>query len=254
MNQYVYLIPRSEPLSTLLDQYLATFAGYGNHSAAVWFIGMEEGGGRDVNELQRRLAAWDARGRQPLEDLSEFRRAFGEHRYFTRPFKLQPTWKALTRTLLVWQGVEPTDVRIREVQSTELGTAHGQSTIAELFPLPARSVQVWPYESLAPLRPELVDRDAYFALHRPLRIQMLQTLLNAPTTRAIVCYGKGYDDNWATLLNLPMVAQVSEETRWNLGSRGGIPVATVPHPVSRGIRTAFWNELGARLRDESLRS
>ena len=236
-------------MSVVLDQYLATFAGYGNRAAAVWFIGMEEGGGRDVDELQRRLSAWDARGRQPLEDLSAFHRAFGEHRYFTPPFRLQPTWKALTRTLLAWQGLEPTDARIREVQSTELGSTHGQSTVAELFPLPARSVRAWPYESLATVRPELAAREQYFAIHQPRRIQMLQNLLSAPTTRAIVCYGKGYDDNWAKLLNAPMSMRDTEGTHWKLGSRGGIPVAIVPHPVSRGIRSTFWNELGARLRE-----
>ena len=236
-------------MSVVLDQYLATFAGYGNRAAAVWFIGMEEGGGRNVDELQRRLSAWDARGRQPLEDLSAFHRAFGESRYFTPPFRLQPTWKALTRTLLAWRGLEATDARIREVQSTQLGSVHGDSTIAELFPLPARSVHVWPYHSLRSVRPELADRGQYFAWHQPRRIQMLQTLLNAPTTRAIVCYGKGYDDNWTKLLTVPMSDCDTEGTRWKLGTRAGIPVAVVPHPVSRGIRSTFWDELGARLRE-----
>ena len=54
---------------------------------------------------------------------------------------------------------------------------------------------------------------------------MLQTLLSAPTTRAIVCYGKGYDDNWAKLVNVSMANHDSDETRWNLGNRGGISLA-----------------------------
>ncbi len=54
-----------------LEEFMMHFAGYGNLAAPIWFIGMEEGGGADVAELQRRVDAWRTRGSRTLEDLAE---------------------------------------------------------------------------------------------------------------------------------------------------------------------------------------
>jgi hypothetical protein len=47
------------------------FFGYGSATAPVWFVGKEEGGGGSFDEIRKRLAVWDRRGRLLLEHVSE---------------------------------------------------------------------------------------------------------------------------------------------------------------------------------------
>lgn len=77
--------------SELLLAFMREFAGYGNAAAPVWFVGMEEGSGQGHDELRRRLQAWTARGRQPLEHLAAYHHAIGLPRHFIAPWPLQRT-------------------------------------------------------------------------------------------------------------------------------------------------------------------
>ena len=40
----------------LLTQYMSHFAGYGNLDGDYWMIGMEEGGGDTIEDVERRVA------------------------------------------------------------------------------------------------------------------------------------------------------------------------------------------------------
>ncbi|MFL7892770.1 MAG: hypothetical protein AB8I56_11970, partial [Anaerolineales bacterium] len=62
---------------TLLEDFINRFFGYGNFKGKYWFIGMEEGGGNSLEEINRRLDAWDMRGRREVEDVADYHRAFG---------------------------------------------------------------------------------------------------------------------------------------------------------------------------------
>jgi hypothetical protein len=48
----------------LLEEFINNFYGYGNYHGKYWFIGMEEGGGNSIEEINRRLASWNTRGRR----------------------------------------------------------------------------------------------------------------------------------------------------------------------------------------------
>lgn len=144
-----------------LNDFMRDFAGYGHRSAPLWFVGMEEGGGRDIAELQRRVATWDARGRRPLENLAEFHHAIGEARYFSVPFPLQPTWAALGRILQSWRGALADIPSLQRVQATSLGSEDDLASLVELLPLPSPTVHSWPYAALAEEHPCLVDRKRY---------------------------------------------------------------------------------------------
>lgn len=64
---------------TLVD-YMHRFVGFGDPSADIWFIGLEQGGGEDLGELERRLSAWIDSGAGPFADLREYCSRLGEHR------------------------------------------------------------------------------------------------------------------------------------------------------------------------------
>jgi hypothetical protein len=42
----------------LIEDFGANFFGYGRTDAPVWFIGMGEGGGGSIDEINRRFIAW----------------------------------------------------------------------------------------------------------------------------------------------------------------------------------------------------
>jgi hypothetical protein len=234
-----------------LDDFMSTFAGYGHLRAPLWFVGMEEGGGRDIGELQRRVDVWKTRGGRTLEDLGEFHHAVGEPRYFVAPHPLQRTWGALCRTLQAWRGA-PTDIgSLKHVQATELGAQDGAATLLELLPLPAASTSAWPYASLASDHPPLADRAGYAAAYTAPRINFIRTLIEQGKPAAIVFYGLRYLDAWCTIAGRTLQATTIAERDCFLGSDGSARFIAAPHPVARGLKNEFWAAVGTYLRNTS---
>lgn len=223
---------------------MATFVGYGNGQAPLWFIGMEEGSGTGLDELAMRVRAWHERGHRSLEDLGDFHRAIGLDRHFRPPYPLQSTWRPLLQTLLAWRGEASSRARLREVQASELGTSVGDTALLELLPLPAPSVAAWPYASLAPTHSELTDRQTYRATHAPRRLETLQRLIRRAMPQAVVCYGLQYRAAWASLSEDDLVDHQLAGVRLWRGAYLRTAVFVVPHPVARGTSAAFWEGLG----------
>ena len=61
--------------NNLLTDFAYNFFGYGNLSAPIWFVGMEEGGGNTKPEIAARLDQWVAHNRAPVVDIQ----SFGQH-------------------------------------------------------------------------------------------------------------------------------------------------------------------------------
>ena len=90
----------------LLTAFCEQFYGYGDLSAPVWFIGMEEGGGATHQEVIHRLSAWHELGRPPTAEVHDFhaRIDLGNHFDLNGPVESQSTWRQLIRTMLVGTG------------------------------------------------------------------------------------------------------------------------------------------------------
>jgi hypothetical protein len=58
---------------------MESFFGYGRWSAPIWFIGIEEAGGKTEREIQQRLTVWASRGHRELEDAPTFYPTSGNH-------------------------------------------------------------------------------------------------------------------------------------------------------------------------------
>ena len=84
----------------LLQDYVHQFFGYGSYGGDWWLIGMEEGGGNNVEEVATRLRLWDQRGRRELEDVDMFESSPELAKWFTARPPLQPTWRGLARMIL----------------------------------------------------------------------------------------------------------------------------------------------------------
>jgi hypothetical protein len=228
-----------------LEAYMASFAGYGGLRAPLWFVGMEEGGGRDVEELTRRVETWDARGRQRLEDLADYHRAIGMSHHFEAPFPLQRTWGPLARVLQAALGASTDHPALRRVQTTQLGAHGGGAALLELLPLPAPDTESWPYAALATNLPALRDRAAYRTTYEPARLAMLRGLIREGGPRAVVCYGLGYRDAWTALAGAPLRPVTIAERRCYVGEGAGPMFLAVPHPVAHGGTNRFWEAVGS---------
>ncbi len=228
-----------------LQAYMASFAGYGDLRAPLWFVGMEEGGGRDVDELARRVDAWDVRGRQRLEDLAGYHRAIGMSRHFAAPFPLQRTWGPLARVLQASRGASTALSELRHVQATQLGAHGGGAALLELLPLPAPNTNTWPYAALAKHVPALRDRAAYRTTYQPERLAMLRALMREGRPRAVICYGLGYWESWTALAGAPLRPITIGERACYVGETSGSMLLAVPHPVAHGGTNYFWEAVGA---------
>src|SRR5688572_25430520 len=76
------------------------FVGFGTPDARTWFIGLEQGGGESLEELERRLDAWSQLGAATFADLAEYCRRIGENRWHGERARIQPTLGSLVRMML----------------------------------------------------------------------------------------------------------------------------------------------------------
>ena len=130
---------------SILNNYLESFFGYGRWSAPVWFIGIEEAGGKAKLEIEQRLAVWASRGHQELEDEPTFYPASGNNAWHGERAITQATWKQLIRLLLLARGRCDDDNAVLDYQRTQLGLSTGETCLAELLPLPSPSTATWNY-------------------------------------------------------------------------------------------------------------
>jgi hypothetical protein len=232
-----------------LDDFIRDFAGYGHLGAPLWFVGMEEGGGRGVPELQRRVEAWAKRGRRNLRDLAEYHHAIGEAKYFRAPYPLQRTWAWLAGILQAWRG-EPTDTpSLQLVQTTLLGSKDGVASLVELLPLPSPNLQSWPYAALAAEHPSLVDRRGYVSAYLSARIDMLRNLVREAQPRVVVFDGLAYLKHWLAISGQALSPMQIGAQACYVGQNDRSYFMAVPHPAARGMTNHFWEGVGTHLRE-----
>jgi len=110
-----------------------------------WFVGMEEGGGGSLSEIQTRLKVWNKHQEPELEDLYSFHKDIKVDEYFRPNPKLQRTWTQLIRILLSYNGVNTELDDCKNYQRNELARYNSDHCLLELFPLPSPSTSHWLY-------------------------------------------------------------------------------------------------------------
>lgn len=211
---------------TLIDAFMDGFYGYGDYSARYWFIGLEEGGGGSEDEIERRLNAWDRRGRNELEDLAEFHAAFGEREWFERG-ALQRTWRGLIRIVLAAEGLDPSIDDLRAYQRERLGRRIGSDTcLIEIMPLPSRNTGAWLYSSITTDH-RLLSRKTYDTHVRPQRFRQSQERITKYRPPFVIIYGA---------------------SRAAFSEPAGTRIVLSRHPTAHGVTNAELAAIGHRLR------
>lgn len=241
----------------LLRAYADSFFTYGRFENPVWFLGLEEGGCRDLEEASRRLIAWHESGRplsvdltDPDEDKSsdEFLRTYGV------PARLQTTWANQLRVLQGMAGELPDDERIRHLQTSAHGRLDGPTCLMELFPLPCSDAGAWIYKDLAPgpaaNEPDVfASKDAYRRHYLPKRLETITALVKEHAPAALIFTSWSYQREFLSLLSdvEPFESGLEGVQRKAvIGRLHDTVVAVCTHPAHRvsGPRNAFYHGLG----------
>lgn len=241
---------RTELDARTLESYLSGFFGYGNLDAPLWLIGMEEGGARDLLEVQRRIASWAAH-RTPCLDLADHHHRFGQGRWFAPGAPTQSTWRALIRLALRARSDTPVDIEhVRAYQIAQLGRSGGNLALLELLPLPKPSRRDWRYARWSSL-PCLASPYRYEKHMAQLRVPALRRLIAVHRPRVVVFYGLGFAEYWDAIAG---AGPLSCERFVDQHHRDGTVTSylQLAHPVARGAVNLRFEQAGDLIRTAGL--
>lgn len=233
----------------ILSDFMNSFLGYGDFDADTWFIGMEEGGGDSLKDVETRIGTWVRRGKCALEDCAEYHLAIGAGHLFTPPVRAaQRTWDWLMRAQLLSEG-KPYDSAASKTMQGERWLRYGSKTCGlELLPLPSPSINVWHYNQFSN-DPILQDRASYSAAMLPTRKAKIKSAIDEHKPRNVVFYSKKYLAHWQDLMGVGF----EHQDGLAFAKTGETSFFCTLHPTAQikgaGKKKAYWENIGARLAD-----
>ncbi len=214
----------------------------------LWFVGPEQGGGQDADEVYGRAVLWHERGQRETEDLPQYHeglRKFG----VDWTYKIQPTWGCLIKIVLSYNGEAADTESVREFQRTRLGRCGGENCLLELSPLASPSESMWKLDELG------FSRAEYESNWIPVRIETLRRRITAHEPRVVLFYGSR---QWDQIAGTSFGASRLNGLR--IGRSQSTLFAAMPHAPQglrslklqgRGATNSFLEQVGKVLREES---
>jgi hypothetical protein len=223
----------------LLLDFAKGFYGYGNYQAPYWFLGMEEGGGNSVNEINQRFSVWDLRGGAELEDIVEYHTAIGIPEYFREKPKIQNTWGKQIRFLFGANG-KPVDTEIvRNYQRDFWGRRKGDSCIIDLFPLPSPGTKDWIYGVQSALE-ILKDRETYRDTFLQKRANHIRHRIDEYNPKIVCAFGITY----MNYLEAIVQSDFHEEDDFYYTKFGKTIFVVLQHPAAFGATNKYFYHAG----------
>jgi hypothetical protein len=209
------------------------FYGYGRWDAPHWFVGLEEGKGRnELPDNAQRVNAWDQLGRTELCDCLEFHYLIGEKDFHKERPILQHTWRPIILLLKTFLGDRSDkDSFLRAYQRDRWGRVNGGVTcVIEMTGSAAKSLDV----------PK--DRERF----QPERIEGIHYRMLKYKPRLMVIYGGGRKkrEGWEKILGSRFGADGVMKLESTI-------VAHTPQPAAHILKDTEWEALGRKLRAES---
>ena len=189
----------------LLLRRMDEFFGYGRYESDYWFIGMEEGGGNSIEEVEQRLARWVELGASELIDnynfhktLDSFKSRNGNVRrasyseYFEGAIKTQPTWRKLIRILLNIENPDRVygNEDIRHYQAFNWGQLNSNNCLLDIFPLPSPDAEHWEYNEWSEIS-FLRTRESYKSKLRDKRVATIRNRITRYAPKVVIFYSFG---------------------------------------------------------------
>jgi len=228
--------------SSLLLKYADTFYGYGNYAGPIWFIGLEEGGGDNFEEVADKVTLWDTRGAAEIDDLRQHHHnSAPTSPWFRRYAKLQRTWARLIRVLLADSETSPSRDQLLSYQREHLGRSDSDHCLLELFPLPSPRNEVFTYAKHFTLD-HLQSRKKYELYYAPRRIKHIQQRIDEYRPPCVVLYGLKVHRWWEQHAGTQL--RQSQEPGICIARRGDTHFVAVEHPVAYGVPNAYFDSVG----------
>lgn len=230
----------------LLSDFMNNFFGYGNLNSPYWFIGKEEGGGKNLDENFRRIHAWEYFGKPTTVDLIDYHLKLG----FTdkQLNNIQSTWTKLIQILLSIEGKEETKKERRFYQRNHLGRLNGNNCCLELMPMASRSTGLWLWEKIFQEYYQINDRKEYFSSIVPNRIKRLKELIKKYNPELIVFYStqNDYIQKWNDIVDVRdwQWVQLTKFMKYGWFKRDSSLYVITTHPTMKGITNKDFPEVG----------
>jgi hypothetical protein len=208
--------------------------GYGRWDAPYWFIGLEEGMGRD-EDIQRRISAWRELEREGLSDCRafHFHKLIDERRWHLDPVRLQPTWRSLMLLLMTFLERPNDRNSLREYQRSRWGISErekGETCVIEISGLAAHNLRV-------PRERELFRQE---------RVKIIRRRICEYKPKLVVMYGRHARKQWKEIaVQSCLTDGAFDDQIFKVGTT--IMVST-PSPTAIGMKNEYWVEVGNRLR------
>jgi hypothetical protein len=253
----------------LLKDYMDNFFGYGNLDGDYWFIGMEEGGGGSIEEIQSRLAQWKNSNQPTLLDNYEFHKSITDNKgknfdYFFKgkKSKYQRTWGGLIKILLNYQSTNGISLdAVKEFQSDQLGRYGSNNCIMEVFPLPSPKSTDWKYNQWSSLE-SLINRVKYKEELKAGRIEKLNKLINQYNPTFVVFFSSNpeYIKYWSEISQIDFnsipslnIQKTKNKTlKIKIGVNKTTTFVITHHPVAPGITDNYFKETADRIRTSGI--
>lgn len=237
-----FLKSSPQEVALLILKRLKNFWGYGNLKAPVWFVGMEEGLGSTEGIPLERFQSTDGK---VVVDITSNTSA--DHQsLFKEGAKTQPTWRPLIIILFYLRfGRVPTLSEIRDYQINHFGRTTSPHAILELMPLPAKSTKKadWIYQDVPLIG--LTNREEYLATYLPERVQALKLLIEKHQPKLVLFYSRSYLNEWQSIIPKKLKEVIPDKL--HMVKVDKTIYAVTPHPTSRGLSTADWEQVTKRL-------
>lgn len=229
---------------TLLEHFMSTFYGSGNYSGDYWFIGMEEGGGNNFEQVTKRINAWQELGETELVDIYQFHLKIGYAEYFMDPVRSQKTWIQQARILLSSKGLPSSKDDVRIYQRDQIGRKTGETCLLELLPLPSPSLKIWNYNLWSSL-PFLKDRNSYRDFCLPWRIEHIRLRIKEYRPKVVVFMGQVYSTYWYAIVGHS--ANFVDQGGFSVDISDGTIYIITNHPAAFGVTNVFFQSIGVFL-------
>lgn len=231
----------------LLDDFANHHYGFGDYQGDFWFVGMEEGGGNSLEDVELRLKTWRDRGRLELDDVAGYHIDMGITYLFRERPRIQTTWRGLIRILLAAKGHSPATDQVRECQRDCLGRPGGETCLLELLPLPSPSTRLWLYGEFSQL-PYLVDRKTYQQALFSRRIEHLQQRNRQYRPKVVLFYGYAYQQYWREIASVDFLP--AAEGDFQIACSGSQVFVMTKHPATTGLRNDYFHRVGRAIAAE----
>ena len=242
-----------------VEKYMNSYYGFGNWNSNIWFVGMEEGGGQDEDEVNKRIESWSTTKKDLIDNKAHHER-IGITQFFDRGV-LQKTWMRLIRLKLSIEGKlsgissEDTEM-IREIQKNSWGRLDSDNALLDLFPLPSPNAKDWFYnEKFNWTEIEyLKNRETYRNELETPRINYLYKKLTKHAPRLVIFYSKEYTSYWNKIVRSDfdteskiLFSRGKNEVR--AITKGATCFIQVPFPGRNAQSNVFWTEAGEKIRN-----